>query len=102
MALILHTPYAIDLATCDFFIFQKTKLRLKVRRFDGSEEIQDESQRVLDTLTEKDFQEVFRKWRRLWDRPISTCGRELLRGRWRSISLMVSFMIFTASVQNIL
>jgi hypothetical protein len=28
--------------------------------------------------------------------------RELLRGWWRPISLMVSFMIFTASVRNIL
>jgi hypothetical protein len=34
--------------------------------------------------------------------PVSTCGRELLRGWWRPIGLMVSFMIFTASVRNIL
>jgi hypothetical protein len=26
--------------------------------------------------------------------PVSTCGRELLRGWWRPIGLMVSFMIF--------
>jgi hypothetical protein len=32
------------------------------------EEIQAESQRVLDTLREKDFQEAFQKWRRRWDR----------------------------------
>jgi hypothetical protein len=37
-------------------------------RFDTIEEIQAESQRVLDTLTEKDFQEAFLKWRRRWDR----------------------------------
>jgi hypothetical protein len=35
-------------------------------------------------------------------RPASTCGRELLRGWWRPIGLMVSLMIFTASVRNIL
>jgi hypothetical protein len=40
-------------------------LKLKGRRFDTIEEIQAESQRVLDTLTEKDFQEAFQKWRRL-------------------------------------
>jgi hypothetical protein len=40
------------------------KLKLKGRRFDTNEEIQAESQRVLDTLTEKDFQEAFQKWRR--------------------------------------
>jgi hypothetical protein len=34
--------------------------------------------------------------------PVSTCGRELLRGWWRPIGLIVSFMIFTASVRNIL
>jgi hypothetical protein len=33
---------------------------------------------------------------------VSTCGRESLRGWWRQIVLMVSFMIFTASVRNIL
>jgi hypothetical protein len=78
MTLILHPPHTIDLAPCDFFLFQKKKLKLKVRRFDSTEEIQAESQRVLDTVTEKDFQEAFRKWRRLWDRPVSTCGWELL------------------------
>ena len=31
------------------------KLNLKGRRFDTTEEIQAESQRVLDNLTEKDF-----------------------------------------------
>jgi hypothetical protein len=44
-----------DLAPCDFFLFPNMKLKLKGRRFDTIEEIQDESQRVLDTLTEKDF-----------------------------------------------
>jgi hypothetical protein len=44
------------------------KLKLKGRRFDTIEEIQAESHRVLDTLTENDFQEAFHKWRRQWDR----------------------------------
>jgi hypothetical protein len=34
--------------------------------------------------------------------PVSTYWRELLRGWWRPIGLMVRFMIFTPSVQNIL
>jgi hypothetical protein len=42
-------------------------LKLKGRWFDTIEEIQSELQRVLDTLTEKDFQEAFQKWRRWWD-----------------------------------
>jgi hypothetical protein len=43
------------------------KFKLKGRRFDTIEEIQAESPRVLDTLTEKDFQKAFQKWRRWWD-----------------------------------
>jgi hypothetical protein len=42
-------------------------LKLKGRRFDTIEEIQAESQSVFDSLTEKDFQGAFQKWRRRWD-----------------------------------
>jgi hypothetical protein len=48
------------------------KLKLKGRLFDTIEEIQTESQRVLDTLTEKDFQEAFQRWRRWWEGTTST------------------------------
>jgi hypothetical protein len=50
------------------------KLKLKGRRFDTNEEIQAESQRVLDTLTEKGFQEAFQIWRRRWDRCLHARG----------------------------
>jgi transposase len=63
MAVILYAPYSPDLASCDF-LFPKMKLKLNGRRFDTIEEIQAESQRVLDTMTEK---EAFQKLRRLWD-----------------------------------
>jgi hypothetical protein len=96
-----HTPNSPDLAPCGFFLFPKIKLKLKGRRFDTIEEIQAESQIVLDTLKEKDFQEAFQKRRRRWDQ-FSASGRELLRGWWRPIGLMLSFMIFTVSVRNIL
>jgi hypothetical protein len=43
------------------------KLKLKGGWFDTIEEIQVESQRALDTLTVKDFQKVFQKWRRRRD-----------------------------------
>jgi hypothetical protein len=43
------------------------KLKLKGRRFDAIQEIQTETQRVLDILTGKDFQEAFQKLRRRWD-----------------------------------
>ena len=50
-----HPPYSPDLAPCEFFLFPKKKMQLKVRRFDRVEEIQRESQNVLDTLREQDF-----------------------------------------------
>jgi hypothetical protein len=61
MVVIPHTPNCSELAPCDLFLFPKMKLKLKGRRFDTIEEIQSESERVLDTLTEKDFQEAFQK-----------------------------------------
>jgi hypothetical protein len=54
-------------------------LKLKGHRFDTTEKIQAESQRVLDILTENDFQEAFQKIEETV-RSVPTCGRELLRG----------------------
>jgi hypothetical protein len=64
MAVIPHPPCPPDLAPCDSFLFPKLKLKLKGRRFDTIEGIQAESQKLLDTLVEKDFQEAFQIWRR--------------------------------------
>jgi hypothetical protein len=44
MAVIPHSPYSPD-----FFLFPKMKFKLKGRRFDSIEEIQAESQGLLDT-----------------------------------------------------
>jgi hypothetical protein len=79
MAVIPHPLYSPDLAPCDFFLFPKMKLKLKGRRLDTIEEIQTKSQRVLDTLTEKDFQEAFQKWRRRWDQCLHAGGELLQR-----------------------
>jgi hypothetical protein len=79
MAVIPYPPYSPDLAPCDFFLFPKMKLKLKGRRFDTAEENQAESPRVLDTVTVKDFQEAFQKLEETVG-PVSTYGRELLRG----------------------
>jgi hypothetical protein len=43
-------------------------LKLKGRRFHTIEELQAESQGVLDILTENYFQEEIQKWKRRWDR----------------------------------
>jgi hypothetical protein len=50
------------------------KLKLKGYRFDTIKEIQTEAQKLLDTLTEKDLQEAFQKWRRRWDRCLNAGG----------------------------
>ena len=54
-----HPPYSPDLAPRDFFLFPKVKFKLEGRSFDTVEEIQRESQILLDTLTERDFQGAF-------------------------------------------
>jgi hypothetical protein len=43
------------------------KIKLKGRRFHAVEEIQAETQTVLNTLTKKDFQNAFQKWQKRWD-----------------------------------
>jgi len=43
------------------------KLRLKGRCFVSTEEIQTESQQVLNMLTPADFNECFQKWQNRWD-----------------------------------
>jgi hypothetical protein len=69
MTVIPHQLYSPDFAPCYFFLFPKMKLKLKGRLFDTTEEIQ-----LNETLTEKNFQEAFQKWRRRWDRCLYTGG----------------------------
>jgi hypothetical protein len=78
MTVIPHSPYSSDLVPRNFFLFPKMKLKLKGRRFDTIEQIQAESQRVLDSLTEKDSGSVPKMDETV--EPVFTCGRELLRG----------------------
>jgi hypothetical protein len=66
MTLVPTLPYSPDLASCVFFLFPKMKIKLKGRRFDTIEEIRAESQKVLKTLTRKDFQDSFRSWQKRW------------------------------------
>jgi hypothetical protein len=74
LTVIPHPPYLRDLAPCDFFLFPKMNIKLKRRRFDTVEEIQAESQKVLKTLTQKDFQDSFQSWQKHWDRCVRSQG----------------------------
>jgi hypothetical protein len=78
MAVITHPPYSPDLAPCDFSLFPKMKLKPKGRRFDNSQETQAESPRVLDTDRKGLIGNVPKMKETVG--PVSTCGRELLRG----------------------
>jgi len=62
MTVIPHPPYSPDLAPCDFFLSPKLRLQMKGRTFDTIEEIQEESQQVLDTITKRDLQGCFQAW----------------------------------------
>ena len=70
MTTVPHPAYPPDLAPCDFYVFAKMKLRLKGRHFVSTEEIQAESQQILNTLTPAYFNECFQKWQNRWDRCI--------------------------------
>ena len=62
-----HTPLIWHLVTSSYF--QKRNWSWKDAGL-----IPIESQRVFDTLVEKDFQEAFQKWRRRWDRYLHAGG----------------------------
>jgi len=59
-----HTPYSSDLAPADFFLFPKLKTNLKGRRFQTTEEIQENAIRELHAITESAFQEAFQQWKK--------------------------------------
>jgi hypothetical protein len=53
-----------------FSLFPQLKTKLKGRHFDTTEGIEAESQTVLNTLTEHDFQNAFTEWQKRWERCI--------------------------------
>ena len=57
-----------------FFLFPKLMLQMKGQTFDTIEEIQEESQQVLDTIPKRDFQGYFQVWQKCWDRCIRAKG----------------------------
>jgi hypothetical protein len=74
MTFIPHLP---DLAPCDFSLFPRLKIKLKFHYFDTIEVIVEESQAVLNTLTEHDFQNAFKKMAEMLGM-VHTHGRGLI------------------------
>jgi hypothetical protein len=50
------------------------KIELKDRHFDKIEVIEAELREVLNTLTEHDFQDAFKKWMKRWEQWLHTEG----------------------------
>ena len=52
-----HPTYCPDLAPCDFWLFPK----LRVCRYETTEEMKEAVMKVIDTLTREDFHGAFQK-----------------------------------------
>jgi hypothetical protein len=65
----------------NIFIYSYMKMRLKSCHFDTIEVIEEESQVLLNTLTEHDFQDTLKKMAEAVGM-VHMCGRKLLRW-WR-------------------
>jgi hypothetical protein len=66
MTVVLHPPY--------FSLFPRLNIELKGSHFDTVEMKEAESQAVLKTLMEHDFQNAFNKWQKHWVLGISAEG----------------------------
>ena len=52
-----HHPYSLDVSPCDFWLFPK----LRVCRYETIEEMKEAVARVIDTVTQDDFNRAFQK-----------------------------------------
>jgi hypothetical protein len=59
-----HPPCSPDLPPCGFSLFPRLKMKVKGHYFDILKVIKEESQVVLNTLTELNFQDAFKKWQK--------------------------------------
>ena len=66
-----HSSYSPDLAPADFSCFPNLTT-LKGRRFQTTEEIQENAIRELRVITESAFQEPFQQWKKRWERCIAS------------------------------
>ena len=63
-----HSPYSLDLAPCNFWLFSKVKMTMKGKCFESIQDIETATTVQLKTLTKEDFQNCFRKWQERWDK----------------------------------
>ena len=69
-----HPPYSPDLAPCDFWLFPKLKENLRGNRYSTIEDMKEAVTRVLNTLTQEDFQGAFQKLLERYNKCIDVGG----------------------------
>jgi hypothetical protein len=67
-----HTPYSLDLAPSDFFLFPKIKEILKGRYFDDIDDIRSNMMAALKAIPQNQFQTCFEEWTRRCHRCIAS------------------------------
>jgi hypothetical protein len=68
----LQPPHSPDLATCDFFLFQKVKTPLKGLHFESAEYIRRSVTQVLNDIPQNALQECCKQWQHRWRRCVQT------------------------------
>ena len=69
-----HPPCSLDLALCDFWLFPKLKEKLRGCRYETIEEMKEAVVKVIDTLTQEDFHEVFQELLEQYNKCIAAGG----------------------------
>ena len=69
-----YPPYSPNLAPCDFWLFPKLKKKLRGCHYETIEEMKEAVTKVIDTLTEEDFDGAFQKLFEQYNKCIAAGG----------------------------
>ena len=67
-------PHSPDMAPCDFFLFPKTKITLKRRRFTAIDDIKSASVKEPKAALKIEFEKCFEDWKKRWHKCIISNG----------------------------
>ena len=70
---ISHPPYSPDIV-CDFWLFPKLKEKLRGCRYETIEEMKEAVTKVIDTLTQEDFNGAFHRLLERYNKCIAAGG----------------------------